>query len=187
MIDDLAPTTAATRLHAGAVLAYPTESVWGLGCDPRNAGAVERLLAIKQRDMAQGLIVIASKAAQLDAFVDWSVLPPDRLAAVHASWPGPNTWLLPCPAHTPRWLRGAHDTLAVRVTAHPVASAMCVAFGGALVSTSANVSGMPAAQQRADLDAALLAQLDGIVAGHTGGDARPSTIRDARSGAVLRG
>ncbi|MBB5207492.1 L-threonylcarbamoyladenylate synthase [Chiayiivirga flava] len=186
-IHTLAPAAAATVLRGGGVLAYPTESVWGLGCDPRDAAAVHRLLAIKRRDPAQGLILIASQRAQLDAFVRWDALDAARLDAVYDSWPGPNTWLMPCPPDTPTWLRGKHATLAVRVTAHPVAAALCEAFGGALVSTSANRSGAPAPRSIDALDPELVAALDGVVAGDTGGDAQPSTIRDARSGTVLRG
>lgn len=183
----LAIAEAAERLRAGAVLAYPTEAVWGLGCDPRDAAAVRRLLAAKRRDEAQGLILIAASLDQLEQFIDWSDLPADRRDAVLASWPGPNTWLMPCQPAAPGWLRGAHATLAVRVTAHPIAAALCEAFGGALVSTSANRSGSPAPHAWTDLDPELIAELDGVVAGETGGDLRPSTIRDARTGTVLRG
>lgn len=178
---------ASAALRRGAVLAYPTEAVWGLGCDPRNEAAVLALLAAKRRDPAQGLILIAATVAQLDAWVEWFALPPDRVATVKASWPGPNTWLMPCPPSTPRWLRGSHETLAVRVTAHPVAAALCDAFGGALVSTSANRSGAPAPHARAALDPDVVAAIDGVVEGDTGGADAPSTIRDARTGTVLRG
>jgi len=183
----LAIADAAERLRNGAVLAYPTEAVWGLGCDPWNAVAVRRLLAFKRRDEAQGLILIAARVAQLEVVVDWSCLSAERRNAVLASWPGPHTWLMPCPSDTPGWLRGAHDTLAVRVTAHPVAAALCEAFGGALVSTSANRSGAAAPHNFGEFDPSLLAELDGVVTGDTGGDIRPSSIRDARSGHVLRG
>ena len=178
---------AAAALARGAVLAYPTESVWGLGCDPRDEAAILRLLAAKRRDPAQGVILIAATVAQLDGWVDWFVLPTERVAAVKASWPGPNTWLMPCPPDVPRWLRGSHETLAVRVTAHPVAAALCDAFGGAIVSTSANRSGAPAPQTRSALDAALLADIDGTTEGETGGAASPSTIRNALTGDILRG
>ena len=94
--DLLPPDSAASVLRSGGVVAYPTEAVWGLGCDPRDAVAVRRLLAVKQRDEAQGLILIAASTAQLDPFVEWNVLEATRLDAVYASWPGPNTWLMPC-------------------------------------------------------------------------------------------
>jgi L-threonylcarbamoyladenylate synthase len=173
-------------LRAGAVLVYPTEAVWGIGCDPANPAAVERLLAIKQRPVAKGMILIADSLAAVAAWIDLDALPPERREAVLASWPGPHTWTLPTTADAPAQLRGQHDTLAIRITAHPVAAALCRAFGGALVSTSANLSGEPAAFSEAELDPRLLADVDAIVAGETGGLAAPTPIRDARSGEIIR-
>ena len=82
-------------LRRGGVVAYPTEAVWGLGCDPFNEQAVMRLLAIKQRPVDKGLILIGADVGQLDPVVDWAALPMDRRATVEASWPGPNTWTVP--------------------------------------------------------------------------------------------
>ena len=174
-------------LRRGGVVAYPTEAVWGLGCDPFNEQAVLRLLAIKQRPVDKGLILIAADAGQLDASVDWPALPTDRLAMVQASWPGPNTWTVPVTDHVPAWVRGAHASVAVRVSDHPTVIALCRAFGGPLVSTSANLSGMPPAFRRADLDPTLPGLLDAVCEGETGGLAAPTAIRDALTGAVLRG
>jgi L-threonylcarbamoyladenylate synthase len=177
---------AVAALHRGGVIAYPTEAVWGLGCDPFDAVAVRRLLAIKQREESKGLILIAANLAQIALLIDRDVLPPARIAAVLASWPGPHTWLLPCTTLVPDWLRGEHATLALRVTAHVGAAALCAAFGGPLVSTSANVAGRAPARTRDGLDPALLAQLGGVLDGATGGLDAPTTIRDAASGTLLR-
>ena len=177
---------AAHALRQGGVLAYPTEAVWGLGCDPFNEAAVTRLLAIKQREVAKGLILIAGRREQLDGLLDWSALPADRLAAVEASWPGANTWIVPATARVPKWITGTHAGVAVRVSAHPAVTALCDAFGGPLVSTSANRAGEPPAFRRDALDPALLAQLDGVTEGETGGLEAPTPIRDALTGAVLR-
>lgn len=173
-------------LRKGGVVAYPTEAVWGLGCDPFDEAAVMRLLAIKQRDVAKGLILIAADRSQLDGLLDWNVLPAGRLAIVEASWPGPNTWIVPATARVPRWITGAHSGVAVRVSAHPIVVALCNEFGGPLVSTSANRAGEPPAFRRDALDPVLLASLDAVCEGETGGLAAPSAIRDALSGAVLR-
>lgn len=177
---------AAAVLRRGGVIAYPTEAVWGLGCDPSDETAVRRLLALKQRDVAKGLILIAAHVDQLKRWVDFSALPAERLADALASWPGPHTWIMPAEAATPRWITGDHDGLAVRVTAHPVALALCEAFGGALVSTSANPAGAPPPRALAELDPALRGGLDGWIEGDTGGLERPTPIRDARSGGTLR-
>ncbi|MGY0504779.1 L-threonylcarbamoyladenylate synthase [Luteimonas sp. e5] len=177
---------AASALRRGAVIAYPTEGVWGLGCDPSDRDAVLRLLDIKQRDPAKGLILIAAARAQLDPFVDFDALPASRMAALDASWPGPHTWIVPARAGVGSELRGAHAGLAVRVSAHAEVIALCTAFGGALVSTSANRAGRPAAARHGELDGQLLARIDGVLEGETGGAHGPSSIRDARSGRLLR-
>ena len=173
-------------LRDGGVIAYPTEAVWGLGCDPFNQAAVLGLLRIKQRPVEKGLILIAATVAQLDGLIDWSTVPLERREAVLASWPGPNTWVVPATARVPRTITGEHVSVAVRVSAHPQVSALCEAFGGVLVSTSANLAGQPAATTRDDLDPVLLARIDAILCGEVGGRSAPSTIRDARSGATLR-
>jgi L-threonylcarbamoyladenylate synthase len=178
---------AANVLHRGGVVAYPTEAVWGLGCDPFDEAAVLRLLALKQREVAKGLILIAGALEQFDGLLDWEALPAGRAAAVHASWPGPHTWIVPASARVPRWITGAHEGVAVRVSAHPQVQALCAAFGGPLVSTSANPSGAAPPRTLGDFAPQLLAQLDGVLEGATGGLANPTRIRDARSGDVLRG
>ncbi len=174
------------RLRQGGVIAYPTEGVWGLGCDPRNEAAVMRLLALKQRDVAKGLILIASDEAQLAPFIDLSPLTPAQLADVRASWPGPNTWVMPASTHAPHCITGTHDSIAVRVTAHPLVRALCDAFDGALVSTSANIASEPSPRSRDALDPRIIAGVDAIADGETLGRGQPSTIRDARSGSTLR-
>ena len=175
----------ARAIAAGQVLAYPTEAVYGLGCDPMNVEAVRRVLRIKGRGEDKGLILIAADFSALEPYV--TPLGPARMIEIAATWPGPNTWLLPARPRTPRWLTGVHDTLAVRVTRHPIASALCGAWGGALVSTSANLSNQHPARTALRVRLQLDAGPDLILCGACGGDARPSTIRDGRSGRVLRG
>lgn len=177
---------AVVALRSGGVIAYPTEAVWGLGCDPFDADAVRRLLRIKQREESKGLILIAASLAQIDQLIDTAALPSERLQSVLATWPGPHTWLLPCTSVVPAWLRGSHTTLALRVSAHPGVVALCEAFGGPLVSTSANPAGHEPAREAAALDPALMGQIDGVLDGVTGGLATPTPIRDAATGTVLR-
>ncbi|MBO9717689.1 MAG: Sua5/YciO/YrdC/YwlC family protein [Pseudoxanthomonas sp.] len=180
-IDEAAPL-----LQRGGLLAYPTEAVWGLGCDPDNEASVLRLLELKQRPVEKGLILVAAHLDPLRRWLDLTALPPERLALVLASWPGPHTWVMPAAADAPAWITGGRDSIAVRISAHPVVVALCEAFGGALVSTSANRGGEPPAHARAGLDPGLMAAVDGIVAGETGGLAQPTAIRQALDGALLR-
>jgi len=173
-------------LHQGGVMAYPTEAVWGLGCDPRNHAAVIRLLTLKQRPVEKGLIMVAADIGQLQRWVRLDALPDDRRAEVLDSWPGPNTWIIPAGELTPEWIRGEHAGVAVRVSAHPLVAALCRAWQGPLVSTSANRAGEPPARSRDQLDPVLLQGLDGVLDGATGELGQPTRIRDALSGDTLR-
>jgi L-threonylcarbamoyladenylate synthase len=175
---------AVATVRGGGVIAYPTESVYGLGCDPLEQLAVERIYELKQRDAAKGLILIASDIAQLLPFM--ADLPDDVLAKLEASWPGPVTWVVPAAPAIPFWLAGGRSTLAVRVTAHPIASALCRELDMALVSTSANRSGRPPARTALAVRNQLGDGVDDILPGLVGGQAKPTEIREALTGKVLR-
>lgn len=175
---------AADYLLAGAVIAYPTEAVYGIGCLPFDEAAVRRVIRIKGRSAAKGLILIAAATAQLDDFI---TIPQGHAGAeIRASWPGPVTWVLPARPAIPDLLTGGRDTLAVRVTAHPLASYLCTRVGSPLVSTSANRAGRPPARSALAVRRHLGASIDLVVAGPVGPARRPTTIRDGASGAVLR-
>lgn len=177
---------AVAALRRGGIVAYPTEGVWGLGCDPFDEAATLRLLALKQRLVDKGLILVAARVAQLESLVDWDALPAAARDAVLASWPGPHTWIVPATARVPGWVSGGRDSVAVRVSAHPVVAALCEAFDGAVVSTSANPSSQPAPRSRDALDARILAGVDVLVDGDTSGLSQATSIRDARDGRLLR-
>src|SRR5690606_21294007 len=130
-------------LQAGGVIAYPTEAVWGLGCDPGNEAAVLKLLALKQRPVEKGMILVAAEPAQLAGWVELQALAEERRQAVLDSWPGASTWIVPAGERAPRWITGQHSGIAVRVSAHPLVQALCRTWGGPLVSTSANLAGQP--------------------------------------------
>ncbi len=171
-------------LAAGGIIAYPTEAVFGLGCDPGNVDAVARLQALKGRSAGKGLILIAHELAQLEPWL--GLLDAAVRARVEPTWPGPVTWLLPAAAGVPRLLKGDHDTLAVRVTAHPVAAALCRAWDGPLVSSSANRAGGDPARSAAGVRERFAESVDRVVEGAVGGLDRPTPIRDGRTGETLR-
>ena len=171
---------AAHVLRQGGIIAYATESCFGLGCDPRNPSAVKRLLRLKRRPMRKGLIVIAADREQLRPYC--TEFPPQVLT----SWPGPHTWLLPARKNAPRWIMGKHTRIALRVTAHPQAAALCRSTGMAIVSTSANRSGEVPARTYREAVRRFLGKTDYILPGYTGGLKQPTTITDAATGKIIR-
>ena len=184
MTSPLHVARAARVVLAGGVIAYPTEAVFGLGCLPERRDAVERLLEIKRRSWRKGLLLIGADLAQLERFV---VLPPEpRRSEIFASWPGPVTWVLEARPRAPRWISGGRDTIAVRLTDHPIARLLCAAASRALVSTSANLSRRPPLRDLRRVRRALGRQVDYVLAGELGGLANPTVIKDGRSGEILR-
>lgn len=178
MPDEIAQAIAAIR-HGG-VIAHATEGVWGFACDPFCEAAVQRILAIKSRDVSKGLLLIG---ADVQAFA------PELAACAHRQrieerWPGPHTWVLPNQRFA-SWITGAHDGVACRVPGHSQARALCAAFGGALVSTSANRGGQPPAETEQQVQQAFADEVDVILSGQVCAPGQASTIYDA-DGQVIR-
>ncbi len=171
-------------LKKGQILAYPTEAVFGLGCDPFNADAVGRLLMIKQRSVDKGLILVAATWQQIESLVE--PIPPRALTQVLATWPGPFTWVFPVSPAVPHWIRGKHRTIALRVSSHPVIQELCQAFGGPIVSTSANRDGQPPLRDYRAVCMMFGKQIDFILPDKVGGQNNPTIIRDAISGETIR-
>ncbi len=174
----------AAYLRRGGLIAYPTEFCYGLGCDPRNRRAVLRLLKIKGRPQRKGLILIASKFAQLAAYLQ--PLTPDQQNILRCDGAMAITYLMPAKPGCPRWLRGAHDTLAVRITAHSGAAFLCNALDMALVSTSANRSGAKPARTYAQCQR-FFGRRVRVLPGRVGKRKQPSTIRAWMDGKIIRG
>ena len=176
--------SAITILKQGGIIAYPTEAVFGFGCDPDNLDALSRLLTIKQRPAEKGLIVIASDWAQLQPFVQ--PLTATQMQTLMQTWPGPFTWLVPAAESVSALIKGTHTKIAVRITAHPIASELCRQFGKALISTSANRSNQPPCLTATEVSRQFQHEIDYIVVGDTGGQDKPTTICDLISGQILR-
>ncbi len=170
-------------LLRGGLIAYPTESCYGLGCDPHSREAVKRLLRLKRRPLAKGLILIACNVRQLAPFI--TPLTPAQQASVQSTWPGPHTWLIPASENCPVWLTGKHHNVAVRVTGHRGAMQLCRGVGMALVSTSANLSGGRPAKNARDCQR-LFGRRVKVLPGRTGRRRKPSNIQDLVSGKILR-
>ncbi|MGQ9424833.1 L-threonylcarbamoyladenylate synthase [Gilvimarinus sp. F26214L] len=174
----------AQRLREGQVIAYPTEAVWGLGCDPDNAEAVFKILELKGRAVNKGLILVAASVEQFAPYL--TKVSADQLRQLQKSWPGPVTWLIPDNGRAPCWIRGEHASVALRVSAHPLVAGLCRAFGGPIVSTSANPAGRREARDGATVRRYFGARLDAVAPGRVGRAGKPSQIRDLMTGAILR-
>ncbi|WP_394128364.1 L-threonylcarbamoyladenylate synthase [Vibrio hepatarius] len=177
---------ALSALKQGELIAYPTEGVFGVGCDPDNPSAIKKLLELKQRPVEKGLILIAANYQQLLPYVDQQALSAEQLERVQQTWPGPVTWIMPSSDKVSNWVSGQHDSIAVRVTDHPLVQKMCNAFGKPLTSTSANLTGEPPCVTTEQVYQHLGDKLVAVLEGQTGGRTNPSEIRDARTSQVLR-
>ncbi|MBS0032815.1 MAG: Sua5/YciO/YrdC/YwlC family protein [Candidatus Baumannia cicadellinicola] len=172
-------------LHQQQVVAYPTEAMFGLGCDPDSEKAVHTLLTLKKRDWQKGLILVAANYEQLANYIDDNSLNINQRARMFSLWPGPITWTIPARTTTPCWLTGKFSTLAVRISAFKPVRMLCLAFGKPIVSTSANVSGQSPARNICEVRqqfGAAFPVMDQIIEGRYS----PSEIRDAISGQLIR-
>ena len=174
---------AVKSLQDGGVIAYPTEAVFGLGCLPHNRDAVMRILALKNRPVSKGLILVAASPGQLEPYVQYPGA--EIREKVKKSWPGPLTWLLPATVLVPDWIRGRHASVAVRVSGHPVVAALCRETGP-LVSTSANPARQPPATTARKVIFYFGDSLDYCYHGRVGEPGRPTEIRDAATDRIIR-
>jgi len=171
-------------MRGGGVVAYPTESVWGLGCDPDNPRAVAYLLSLKHRSLSKGLILLAAHIDMLRPYL--AGLDAAHIATMQASWPGPVTWLIPNNGTAPQWISGGQTTLAVRVSAHPVAAGLSHALDSPIVSTSANPQGLAPALNLTRVKVYFGDKVDDCTPGSVSKAAKPTEIRDLMSGAIVR-
>ena len=168
----------------GAVIAYPTEGVWGLGCSPYSLSAVSRILKLKKRSWEQGLILVASSIQQLKPFL--TGLPEESLGQLKSDWPGPVTYLVPDNGCCPLWIKGAHNSVALRMSSHPVIRDLYQRLKSPLVSTSANLSGRIAAISQLQVRKNFPVGVDAIVPGTVTDAHSVSEIRDLATGKILR-
>lgn len=168
------------------VFAYPTEAVYGLGANPFDEAAVQRILTVKKRPDHQHFILIASNWSQIQPLISIDTLPSEQLSLIKASWPGPVTWVFPASSTAPSWLVNENNTIAVRVSAHPLVQTLCQIAEHPLISTSANLSGDPPCKTYEETKEIFDHDVDLIIPGETSGLSKPTPIRDAKTGVFLR-
>jgi L-threonylcarbamoyladenylate synthase len=174
----------AKKIMMGGVVAYPTEAVWGLGCNPFDERAVAYLLDLKQRPVEKGLILIAADIRYFEPFLNH--LDDLQRQRLKKTWPGPVTWLVPNNGAIPAWISGRFTSVALRVTAHPIAAGLSRAVGGPIVSTSCNPQGREPARSIHQVRQYFSGQLDSISCGAIGRRENPSEIRDLLTGDIVR-
>ncbi len=168
-------------LQKGGIIAYPTEAVYGLGCDPDNESAVQRLLEIKQRPVSKGLILVAADFSQVEKY-----LKPLNEQQHKFTQPSEITYIYPALDSAPRWLTGDFNSLAVRISKHPLVRELCLQFNSALVSTSANLAGKEPVKDAQQVSLILGNRIDAILEGEIGDLDKPTEIRDSISGQIIR-
>ena len=171
-------------LKQGGLIAYPTEAVFGLGCLPGDTEAIKKLLQLKQRPIEKGLILLASELSQLEPYL--SLLNHQILQKIQSSWPGPTTWILPTPAQTSPLLKGKFNTIAVRISAHPIVRELCHQCQSPIISTSANITGKNMSYSAFDVRRQFKNHLDYILNGPLGSSDKPTVIKDAVTNQVIR-
>lgn len=169
-------------LRDGGIIAYPTEGVFGLGCDPFNATAVLRLLKLKHRNTDKGVILLASSWRQVAKLI--KINKRDRMLINTISHPV--TWICPATTKVPRWICGKFPSVAIRVTLHPLAQRICDQFGGSIVSTSANLEGDAPAKSAQELTQQLVWGIDFVVSGEVGHLQKPTEIRQVKTNTIIR-
>lgn len=177
---------AVKSLKVGEIIAYPTEGVYGLGCDPDNDIVLRKLLELKQRPVAKGLILVAASFEQLEQYIDISLLSATRLAEIKASWPGAITWVIPASSRVSPLVTGEHSTIAVRVSAHKVVKKLCEDYGKPIVSTSANIAGNPPCLSANAIKDLFFEKIGAVIDFPLGGLLAPTQIIDAITGITLR-
>jgi len=168
---------------SGGVIAYPTESVYGLGCDPLNEASVYRILELKQRRVEKGVILLTDNLQKLLPFIDIHPQQQKQLVQLQEK---PTTWLVTASELTPKWIRGAHTKVAVRITRHPVAAKLCALLPYPVVSTSANPANKQPARNAMRVRQYFPGQIDAIVSAGADLRGKPSVIRDLDSGEIIR-
>jgi len=173
----------AARLFSGEVIAYPTEGVWGLGCLPESEQATMKILELKNRTWDKGLILLGSEFSQLEPYINLSG---DEARTLEKSAGEGITYLVGKSDKVPLWISGSHQQVAVRISNHKTVKGICEAVEQPIVSTSANLSGKPAAKTRLQVIRYFKHQVDYIVPGAIGGGQGASKIVDLKTGTLIR-
>lgn len=176
----------ARQIENGALIAYPTDTIWGFGCHPLSFASVRRLQNLKRRPQHKGLLLLSSSLDFCVPYIDDADI--QQLSdAVSQPQTRPVTWIVKCSPDCPDWLTGKTDTIAIRITHNPLIKQLCETLRSPLVSTSANISGRPTARNSLLVHKHFRYQVDFIVEGFKTGSCQSSEIRNLKTSEILRG
>ncbi|MDR2498383.1 MAG: threonylcarbamoyl-AMP synthase [Tannerellaceae bacterium] len=149
--------TACNIMHEGGLILFPSDTIWGLGCDATSEAAVERIFAIKRRNDRSPLLAIVGSLEQLCEYVG---MPSDEVLRFMESFSTPLTIVYPRARHLARNLLASNGSIGIRLTKDPFVKQLCLTFGKPIVGTSANVSGQPAPQLFNEISQEILSGVD---------------------------
>ncbi|MDJ0880022.1 MAG: L-threonylcarbamoyladenylate synthase [Gammaproteobacteria bacterium] len=175
----------ASAINQGAIIAYPTDTIWGFGCHPRIEKAVTRIKSLKRRPRDKGLILLASSIELFKTYIN----PDDyyrHLSTLKMPRPRPLTWIVRAHPDCPSWLKARRGTLAIRITDLSHIRILCQGMQAPLVSTSANLSGQPTARNQFNIHKQFQHDVDFVIEGYRVPGRQASEIRELDSGKILR-
>lgn len=173
---------AAKIISNNGIISYPTDSVYGLGCDPLSEIAVNRILKLKNRPVEKGLIIIAGNINQLLPFIDISKSEAEKIITTNEAI----SWLVKKSEITPHWISGKHSKVAIRICKHPLVINLCKLLNQPIVSTSANPAGAKPATSNPQSRRYFLNQVDYYLTGPLGPLKKPTSIINIETGLVIR-
>lgn len=182
MASDFQIRHAASVIRRGGIIIYATDTIYGIGCDPRNPLAVNAVARLKQRPANKSMILLASNVTQFNGFIDYSKLP-DKFDWYAST---PTTWVMPAAHSCPHWLTHEDNTVAVRLTHHATVAALCKQLGSAVISTSANFSGLPPAKNKLSIQHQFGGKVHAMLFSNQASTGKPSTIKHYRSQTTIR-
>ena len=180
MIPKLDPFDASEIIKNGGNAIYPTEGIYGIGCDPFNKSSVEKIFDIKGRDLTKNFIILASNIKYLKRIIDNNLF--KNKALIDGSF---TTWVVPTNKDCPLWL-STNKSIAIRITNHPVVDELCENIGGPVISTSANCSNQKYTDNITAIENIFDGKIDCIVKGQLGNEKKSSMIKDILTDKILR-
>lgn len=175
------------KLNEESVVAYPTESVFGLGCDPDSEKAVKKLLKLKKRPIEKGLILVSSDYNKLLPYLAKEKISNKQIKLMFNHWPGPVSFSVPAANSAPKWLtgNGKFNSIVIRVSNHIGIIKLCQKFGKPIISTSANIHGFLPCRTAEEVKLNFGKNFP-ILLGNTYNRTNPSKILNILTGDIIR-